>query len=71
MQNTRKGCTRDQNIDSYDEMSFCGKIFCFNQNQKLTLAKFQTLASHGLMTIYNEWSKFQKDLTNILGDMTF
>ena len=27
MQNTRKGWTRDQNIDSYEEISFLGKIY--------------------------------------------
>ena len=34
MQSTRKGWTRDQNIDSYEEISFLGKIYCFYQKRK-------------------------------------
>ena len=33
MQNTRKGWTRDQNTDSYEEISFLGKIYRFYQYQ--------------------------------------
>ena len=34
MQNTRKGRTRGQNIDSYKEISFLSKIYCFYQKRK-------------------------------------
>ena len=40
MQNTRKGWTRDQNIDSYIEISFLGKIYCFYQKRKWSFEKF-------------------------------
>ena len=34
MQNSEKEQTRDQNFDSYEEISFLGKICCFYQKQK-------------------------------------
>ena len=32
--------------------------------------KILIFATHGLMTIFNKWSKFQNDLISILRDMT-
>ena len=40
MQNTRKGWTRDQNIDSYGKILFLGKIYCFYQKRKWIFEKF-------------------------------
>ena len=37
----------------------------------MNLRKIQIFAAHGLMTIFNKRFKFQNDLINILGDMTF
>ena len=37
--NTRKGLTRDQNIDSYEDISFLGKIYCFYQKGKRSFEK--------------------------------
>ena len=39
MQNSGKGWTRDQNIDSYEEISFLGKICCFYQKTKMNFFK--------------------------------
>ena len=41
-------------------------VFIENENECLKNTDF---ATHGLMTIFNKWSKFQTDLINILGDM--
>ena len=69
MQNTRKGWTKDQNIDSYEGISFLGKTYSFYLKRKWTFEKI--LATHGLISIFNKCSKIQNDLINILGDMTF
>ena len=39
-----------------------------NENEILKNSDFTT---HGLMTIFNKWSKCQNDLINNLGDMAF
>ena len=43
MQSTRKRWTRDQNIDSYEEISFFVKIYCFYQKLKWSFEKFWCL----------------------------
>ena len=40
MQNYGKGWTREQHIDSYEEISLLGKICCFYQKRKRTFEKF-------------------------------
>ena len=68
------GWTGDQNIDSYEEILFLGKIYCFYQKRKINAflikKKFRFFAIRGRMTIFNKCSKFQNDLINTLGDMT-
>ena len=42
MQNTKKGWTRDQNIDSYEEFDFCVKytVFIKYENEDLKNSDF-------------------------------
>ena len=41
----------------------------FIAKTKRKFLKILIFATHGLKTIFNNWSKFQNDLINILGDM--
>ena len=41
----------------------------FLTKTKINFWKFLIFATHGLMTIFYNWSKFQKDQMNILGVM--
>ena len=50
---------------------FCVKYAVLSENKNENLKKILIFATHGLMTVLNEWSKFQNDLINILGDMAF
>ena len=61
---------RDQNIDSYEEFFFFFvkyTVFIKNKNEVLTNSDFCYTWSND---IFNECSKFQNYLINILGDMT-
>ena len=50
------------------KLLFWGKYAVFIKNEHEVL-KNSYFATHGLMTIFNTWSKFQNNLMNIVGDM--
>ena len=46
-------------MDSYDEISFLGKICCFLSKTKMNILNILFFATHGLMTIFNKSFKFR------------
>ena len=59
-----------QEINLHEEMLFLVKIWCFYKKRIWFFWKILILVTHGLMAIFDQCSKFQNDLINILGDMT-
>ena len=69
MQSSWKGWTRDQNINSYEEIPFWVKyaVFIKNENEFLKKADFwYTWSNYYIQQVF----QIKNDLINILGDMT-